>query len=83
MRDLNHQIKQHYQHYWADSYAIQWNRERILTLMANELHALDHRKMQARSLKPKHTDALINRWQDQSFSIGTMKMPHVRTALVG
>ena len=29
--------------------------------------------MQARSLKPKHIEALVNHWQDQGLSIGTIK----------
>ena len=29
--------------------------------------------MEKRSLKPKHVDALINHWQDQGISVGTLK----------
>jgi integrase len=29
--------------------------------------------MQARSLKPKHIDALVSRWKDQRLSVGTFK----------
>ncbi len=55
------------------SYATQRNREHILTLIANELHALGYRQMQARSLKPKHIDALVIQWQEKDLLIGTIK----------
>ena len=45
----------------------------MLTLMANELHAMGYRKMQSKSLKPKHIEALVQKWQDNSLSIGTIK----------
>ena len=55
------------------SYATQTNRERMLTLIANELHELGYRKMTERSLKPKHIEALVKHWFDQHRSIGTIK----------
>ena len=45
----------------------------MLTLIANELHALGYRQMQARSLKPKHIEALVKQWQEKDLSIGTIK----------
>jgi len=45
----------------------------MLTLMANQLHALGYRGMTARSLKPKHIEALVKHWFDQGLSIGTLK----------
>jgi integrase len=45
----------------------------MLTLMANQLHALGYRGMTARSLKPKHVEALVTQWFDQGLSIGTLK----------
>ena len=44
----------------------------MLTLIANELHTLGYRQMQARSLKPKHIEALVKQWQEKSLSIGTI-----------
>jgi len=41
--------------------------------MANQLHALGYRGMTARSLKPKHIEALVKHWFDQGLSIGTLK----------
>ena len=73
MKDLNRQLKQLCTHCREGSYATQRNRERILTRTANALHALGYRNMQARSLKPKHIEALVKHWQDQSLSIGTIK----------
>ena len=52
---------------------MQRNRERILTLMANELHGLSYKQMRSRSLKPKHIEALVARWQGKDLSIGTIK----------
>ena len=34
---------------------------------------MGYRQMQARSLKPKHIEALVARWQDKDLSIGTIK----------
>ena len=66
-------MKQLCRHCREGSYATQRNRERMLTLIANELHAMGYRKMQSRSLKPKHIEALVQKWQDNSLSIGTIK----------
>ncbi len=73
MRDLNHNLKQLCRQCREGSYATQRNRERILTRAANELHAMGYRKMQARSLKPKHIEALVHHWQGRGLSTGTIK----------
>ena len=73
MRSLNYQLKQLCRHCREGSYATQNNRERMLTLIANELHAMGYRKMQSKSLKPKHIEALVQKWQDNHLSIGTIK----------
>ena len=73
MKTLNHNLKQLCRQCREGSYATQRNRERILTLAANELHAMGYRKMQARSLKPKHIEALVKHWQERELSIGTIK----------
>ncbi len=73
MRNLNYTLKQLCRHCREGSYATQRNRERMLTLMANELHAMGYRQMQARSLKPKHIEGLVQKWQDHHLSIGTIK----------
>lgn len=73
MRNLNYQLKKICQQSREGSYATQVKRERMLTLIANQLHELGYRSMVARSLKPKHVDALVKLWFDQGLSIGTIK----------
>ena len=73
IKDLNFQLKQLCRQCREGSYATQRNRERILTLIANELQTMGYKQMQARSIKPKHIEALVTRWQEKSLSIGTIK----------
>lgn len=73
MRDLNYQLKQLCRQSREGSYATQVKREYMLTLIANQLHALGYRKMSTRSLKPKHVEALVKHWFGQGLSIGTIK----------
>jgi integrase len=73
MRDLNYQLKKLCRQCREGSYATQVKRERMLTLMANQLHELGYRGMTSRSLKPKHIEALVKRWFGQELSIGTIK----------
>ena len=73
MRNLNYQLKKICQQSREGSYATQVKRERMLTLIANQLHELGYRSMVARSLKPKHIDVLVKHWFAQGLSIGTIK----------
>jgi len=73
MRDLNYHLKELCRRNRDGSYATQQNRERLLSLMADQLHALGYRDMNAQSLKPKHVEALLRRWQREGLSIGTVK----------
>jgi hypothetical protein len=73
MRDLNYQLKQLCLHNRDGSYATQSDRERILTLIADALHALGYRGMSAHSLKPKHVQSLVEHWQGEGLSPGTLK----------
>ena len=73
MRDLNYQLKELCRHCREGAYGTQNKRERMLALMANQLHALGNRGMTTRSLKPKHVEALVKLWFDQGLSIGTLK----------
>jgi site-specific recombinase XerD len=73
MRDLNYQLKQLCRHCREGSHATQVKRERMLTLSANQLHELGYRGMTAKSLKPKHIEALLVRWREQELSTGTIK----------
>ena len=45
----------------------------MLALIADQLHALGVRGMTARSLKPKHVEALVHRWQREGIAVGTVK----------
>ena len=73
MRELNHQLKQLCRRNRDGSYRTQSDRERQLTLIANQLHALGYRKMNTHSLKPKHVEALVKHWQREDISAGAMK----------
>ena len=73
MRELNYELKQLCVRNRDGSYATQYARERILTMVANQLHEMGFRDMQAASLKPKHVEALVERWKAESLSAGTIK----------
>ncbi|PLX61441.1 phage integrase N-terminal domain-containing protein [Sedimenticola selenatireducens] len=73
MRELNYQLKQLCRRNRDGSYRTQADRERQLTLIANQLHALGYRRMNARSLKPKHVEALVQQWQQRGLSAGAIK----------
>jgi hypothetical protein len=73
MRDLNHQLKQLCRRNRDGSHATQRDRERMLSLIADHLHALGFRGMNSRSLKPKHVDALLEHWRLEERSVGTIK----------
>ena len=47
MRDLNYQLKQLCRHCREGSHSTQAKRERMLTLIANQLHELGYRGMSA------------------------------------
>ncbi len=73
MKDLNYQLMKLCRDNRDGSYSTQATRSRILDLIANQLHELGYQRMQAKSLKPKHVDALVSHWNDQTISVGTFK----------
>ena len=73
MKDLNYQLSKLCRDNRDGGFSTQATRSRILDLIANQLQALGYRRMQPRSLKPKHVNALINHWQEQGISVGTLK----------
>lgn len=73
MKDLNYSLKTLCKDNRDGSYSTQAARRRILDQIANQLHELGFRRMTAKSLKPKHIDALVSLWKDQGISIGTFK----------
>jgi hypothetical protein len=73
MRDLNFQLKQLCDRNRDGSYATQSDRARMLSHVANQLHDLGYRHMNADSLRPKHVEALLQQWKADGISAGTTK----------
>lgn len=73
MRRLNYQLKQLCKHNRDGSYGTQAQRERVLTLIANQLYGLGYRQMHAKSLRPKHVEALVKHWLESGVAVGTIK----------
>ncbi len=73
MRDLNYELKQLCRRNHDGSYATQRDRERVLDLVASQLHELGYRHMTAASLKPKHVEGLVERWNAEGLAVGTIK----------
>jgi isopentenyl phosphate kinase len=63
LHDLNHQLKQLSRRNRDGSHATQRDWERLLSLVADQLHALGFRGMSIRPSKPKQVDTLIKRWR--------------------
>ncbi len=74
MKDLNFELKKLCHRHRDGSYATQHARERILTLVPNQLHEMGFKDMMATSLKPKHVTALVARWKAESLAVGTIKV---------
>ena len=73
MKNLNYQLKQLCRQNRDGSYSTQSKRAHHLMHIANQLHVLGFHGMNARSLKPKHVDALVTHWLAQDLSSGTIK----------
>jgi len=73
VRGLNYQLKQLCRQNRDGSFGTQVQRERELTLIANQLHELGYRCMNQRSLKPRHVDALVEHWLKTGIATGTIK----------
>jgi hypothetical protein len=73
MQDLNHELKQLCTRNRDGSFATQAGRERILTLIANQLREMGFVNMHVQSLKPKHVEKLVERWKAEGLSTGTLK----------
>jgi integrase len=80
MKQLNFALKQICKRNKDGSYATQTNRERILTLIANQLYEFGFRNLRATGLKEKHVKALVKMWLSENISVGTIKnrMCHLR-----
>lgn len=73
MRDLNYQLRQLCLKNRDGSYATQAQRLWILSRIANQLHALGYRQLEASSLKPKHVEALTQHWLAEELAVATIK----------
>lgn len=62
------------------SHATQADRLRTLTLASRQSRAAGFRQMHASSLKSKHVEVLLERWQTEGLSAGTLKnrVAHLR-----
>jgi integrase len=73
MRTLNRDFKLMCQRNRDGSFATQHDRERLLTMVANQLHEDGFRNLRAPGLRTKHVEHLVSRWQAEGASTGTMK----------
>jgi len=73
MKDLNYQLMKLCRTNRDGSFSTQATRKSILNRIANQLHELGYKHMQAKSLKPKHVEALVSLWKDQGLNVGTLK----------
>ena len=73
MRQLNYDLKQLCHRNRDGSYGTQADRLRILQLIAEQLHKAGFKDLRATGLKPKHVEALAQRWLADSLNAGTIK----------
>ena len=73
MDDLTYTLRQLCQRNRDGSHATQADRLRTLTLISRQLREAGFRQMRAGSLKGKHVEALVDRWQAEGLSAGTLK----------
>ncbi|WP_165720896.1 phage integrase N-terminal domain-containing protein [Bordetella trematum] len=80
MDDLTYILRQLCLRNRDGSHATQADRQRSLGLAAHQLREAGFRQMRATSLKGKHVEALLQRWQAEGLSTGTLKnrMAHLR-----
>jgi hypothetical protein len=73
MRTLNRDFKLMCQRNRDGSFATQHDRERLLTMVANQLHEGGFKNLRAQGLRTKHIEHLVTRWQAEDASSGTLK----------
>jgi len=73
MDDLTYTLRQLCQRNRDGSHATQADRQRSMSLAARQLREAGFRQMRANSLKGKHVEALLQRWQAEGLSTGTLK----------
>ena len=80
MDDLTYTLRQLCQRNRDGSHNTQADRMRSLALAARQLREAGFRQMKASSLKGRHAQALLDRWQEEGLSSGTIKnrLSHLR-----
>lgn len=80
MDNLTFTLRQLCQRNRDGSHTTQADRQRSLTLVAKQLREGGFKQMTASSLKGKHVQALLERWQGENLSAGTIKnrLSHLR-----
>ncbi|EEL9743106.1 integrase [Salmonella enterica subsp. enterica serovar Muenchen] len=80
MDDLTYGLRQLCRRNKDGSHTTQADRLRGLTLIAQQLSEAGFRRMGAGSIKGKHVEALVMRWQSEGLSAGTLKnrLAHLR-----
>lgn len=80
MDDLTYTLRQLCQRNRDGSYNTQADRMRSLSLAARQLREAGFRQMKVSSLKRRHVQALLDRWQGEGLSSGTIKnrLSHLR-----
>ena len=80
MKQLNFQLKQLCKGNPTGSYSTQSVRHKNLQMIANQLQEMGYRGLQAKSIKPKHVNALLERWKAEEIGTGTIKnrMSYIR-----
>jgi site-specific recombinase XerC len=80
MDDLTYSLRQLCRRNRDGSHATQADRRGVLTLASRQLREAGFRQMRATSLKEKHVEALLERWQAAGLSAGTLKnrLAHLR-----
>lgn len=83
MDDLTYTLRQLCQRNRDGSYNTQADRMRSLALAARQLREAGFRQMKASSLKGKHVQALLDRWQGEGLSVWHHQESALSPALVG
>jgi len=75
MRKLNFELKNICKRNRDGSFSTQGNRERMLSMIADQLHAVGFKtdKMSAQDLKGRHVNRLVELWKADGVTAGTMK----------
>lgn len=80
MDDLQWDLKQLAKRHREGSIGTQAARWQALDLAARQLKAMGYRNLRAESLRPRHVQALVKRWQAEGLATGTLKnrLAHLR-----